>query len=328
MKEKIKKVNIYLLLVLSMILPINISAYSDYIIASGKSVGLEIKNNGVIVADFYSVNNISPGLNAGLKKGDIIRNIDNKNIVSSNDFINVIKNDKDNILNITYYRSNKKFNTSLKLVKDNDVLKTGLYIKDKISGIGTLTFIDPNTKYYGALGHEMFDGDSKLKLEVYDGTIYDSKITSINKSTRGNPGSKRAISYSEEVFGNILENTNKGVFGKYTDNISNNTLYKVSKNNEIKKGNAKIKTVINDKEVKEYDIKIIEIDYEDETKNILFEVIDEELIKSSGGIVQGMSGSPIVQGNNIVGAVNNVVVNDPLKGYGIFITSMLEEAEN
>ena len=121
MKEKIKKVNIYLLLVLSMILPINISAYSDYIIASGKSVGLEIKNNGVIVADFYSVNNISPGLNAGLKKGDIIRNIDNKNIVSSNDFINVIKNDKDNVLNITYYRNNKKYNTSLKLVKDNNI---------------------------------------------------------------------------------------------------------------------------------------------------------------------------------------------------------------
>lgn len=326
--KKIKNI-IAILLIATFIMPLNTLAYSDYIIAGGENIGLQLNSKGIIVAGFYKIDNVYPGRDASLKKGDIIIKVDGKSVSSIDDFVGAIKDSNQNNLNLVYIRNNENKTTTLNLINDAGIVKTGLYVKDTISGIGTLTFIDPNTKLYGALGHEVIESQTGLMIDVKDGKIYNSKVTSIDKSVRGEPGSKSAITDSNNIYGNIKENTISGVFGNYTTEINTNKLYKVAKYNEINTGEAKIITVLKDEEKKEYTINIISINNDtNDNKNILFEVTDEELINKTGGIVQGMSGSPIIQGNKIVGAVTNVVVDNPCKGYGILITSMLNEAEN
>ena len=165
-------------------------------------------------------------------------------------------------------------------------------------------------------------------LDIDSGTIFHSEVLGIEPSNVGIPGEKRAKYYSNMVIGSIFENTNKGIFGNYSYDINKNKLYKVANIGDIKKGDAKIRTVVSGTTVKEYNIKITDINTKGKTKNIVFEITDQELLNLAGGIVQGMSGSPIIQGEYIVGAVTHVVIENPRKGYGIFIVNMLEEAEN
>ena len=306
------------------IIPINTLAYSNYIIAGGENIGISINSKGVLIIGKYSIN--GKNINNNLKNGDIITKINNKNINNIEDMTEILNNN-DNI-NITYIRDNKEYTTKLELINENGIIKTGLYVKDNITGIGTLSFIDPNTKLYGALGHEVAEKNTGIILEVKDGKIFESTVTSIDRSSSGNPGSKEAILDSNKINGTIEKNTTNGIFGKYTDTIPNKHKYKVANPDNIKLGKAKILTVINNKNIKEYDINIIRINKKDNNnKNILFEITDKELLNKTGGIVQGMSGSPIIQDNFIIGAVNHVIVDSPTNGYGIFITKMLEEAE-
>ena len=227
-------------------------------------------------------------------------------------------------------RGTKESTTNLKLSKTEDnVYKTGLYVKDSITGVGTLTFIDPNTKLFGALGHEIIEKNTGQRLEIKDGKIYGSSVTGITRSDIGKPGEKNAKYDSSKVFGTVSENTSSGIFGKYTTDIPDKKLFAVAKEENVKTGKASILTVIDGNTIESFDINILRINNNgNSTKNILFEIIDEKLLKDTGGIVQGMSGSPIIQDDYIIGAVTHVVVDDPSKGYGIFITKMLEEAEN
>lgn len=309
-----------------LLFPLNTLAYSDYIIASGENIGIELNTDGVLVAGFYKVGDRDIALESGLKVGDIITTINDNDISTINDLIKVI-NKSNGDINMTYIRNNTLSKTSFKLYKDeSNNFKTGIYVKDNVSGIGTLTFIDPNTKLFGALGHEITDKFTGKVLDISGGKIYASSVTNIKPSINGSPGEKNAQLFINEVNGNIFENTIKGVFGTYSNEVKGN-LYKVAKPNEITKGSAKIMTVLKDQTVDFYDINIIKIS-NNETKNILFEITDQELLDKTNGIVQGMSGSPIIQGDKIIGAVTHVVVDNPTKGYGIFITTMLEEAEN
>ena len=241
---------------------------------------------------------------------------------------NIISN-SDNKIEIAIIRNNKQETKTMELFKDeNNIYKTGLYVKDKIKGIGTLTYIDPNTKLFGALGHEILEKSTGQILEIKDGKIYDSTVTNIEPSRNGIPGEKNAT-FSNKIIGKIKENTNKGLFGTYENELPNKKLFKVAKKEDIKLGEAKILTVLSEKEIKEYKIEILKIsDSKEKTKNLLFEITDNELLNKTGGIIQGMSGSPIIQNDYIIGAVTHVVVDTPTKGYGILITNMLEEAEN
>ena len=236
---------------------------------------------------------------------------------------------KENI-SITYIRGTKENTTNLKLSKTEDnVYKTGLYVKDSITGVGTLTFIDPNTKLFGALGHEIIEKNTGQRLEIKDGKIYGSSVTGITRSDIGKPGEKNAKYDSSKVFGTVSENTSSGIFGKYTTDIPDKKLFAVAKEENVKTGKASILTVIDGNTIESFDINILRINNNgNSTKNILFEITDEKLLKDTGGIVQGMSGSPIIQNDYIIGAVTHVVVDDPKKGYGILITKMLEEGEN
>ena len=326
-----KKIKNKLLLLLILSIPSITLAYSDYIIAGGENIGISLNSNGVIIVGSYYVNGINLAKESGLNNGDKIIKINDNDTPSINKMLSVIENlsEKNNI-KITYVRGNKEYNTNLTLVKDdNNVYKTGLYVKDNITGVGTLTFIDPQTKKFGALGHEIIEKNTGQKLEIKDGTIYPSTVVGITKSSIGSPGEKNAKYDSNNVIGNIFENTNSGIFREYKNDIPNKELYRVAKPSEIQENDASILTVINEDNVESFRIKILKINLsENSNKNILFQITDDRLLKETGGIVQGMSGSPIIQNNSIIGAVTHVVVDDPTKGYATFITKMLEEAEN
>ena len=310
------------------LIPLPILAYPSTLIPGGENIGIGIKTNGVIVAGIYDINGIYPATEAGIKQGDIITNVDNKDISTIDEMVELINNNTNNELVIEYKRNNKNYKTTLKLQNSDGVIKTGLYVKDSVTGIGTLSFIDPTTKKFGALGHEITEQNTGLMLEVKKGTIFSSSVTKIDRSSNGVPGSKNALFYSDDIKGNILKNTHVGIFGNYTKEIPVKQAYKVATPEDIELGNAKILTVIDVTDVKEYNINILKLNKKDENKNILFEITDNELLSKTGGVVQGMSGSTMIQGDYIIGAVNYVVVDNPKRGYGIFITNMLEELES
>ena len=330
MVNKHRLMTLVVLLLFSVMFPLNVFAYSDYILAGGDNIGIQLNSDGVLIVGTYKINGKDPAMDANLLVGDKIVSINDIKIGSIDDMLDALNDlDDSNDVKITFVRNNKEINTNLSLIVDKGIYKTGLYVKDSINGVGTLTFIDPNTKLYGALGHEIIEKTTGKKLEIKDGKIYSSVVVSINPSNGGIPGEKNARYDTEDVYGDIKENSTSGIFGNYTKEIPEGKLYKVADNEEIKIGKASILTVVKDDLVEEFDINILKINKNDKSlKNILFEVTDTNLLNISGGIVQGMSGSPIIQDDKIIGAVTHVVVDNPTKGYGIFITSMLEEAEN
>lgn len=326
--KKFKNLTLALFLTIY-IIPQTILAYSKEIIASGETVGIKLETDGILIVGSYEINGHNSLVEAGLKTGDIINQINNKDVNTVEEMVNIISNCNCDNLKIVYERENKTKKTTLNLYEEKGVLKTGLYVKDSVSGVGTLTFIDPNTKYFGVLGHEIANTTTGEIIDIESGTIFDSKITGITRSSDGIPGEKNALLYSDKVEGEVYENTNKGIFGKYTSDFDTSKLYKVASIDDVKIGDAKILTVLDGVEVGEFSIKITSVNKtKDKLKNIQFEITDETLLDKTNGIVQGMSGSPIIQNDYIVGAVTHVVVNDPHKGYGILITNMLEEAEN
>ena len=319
MKKKV------LILLISLLIPLNVYAYSNQIMLGGNSLGIEVKSDGIMVIGFYKV---SGKYNQGsLKVGDYITKVEDDYINSIKDLTTYIENHVDDKrINITYKRKDKEYQTTLNLVYEDGIYKTGLYVKDGITGIGTLTYVDPETKIYGALGHEIIESNSSNIVEIKTGSIFKNVITSIDKSTMGNPGSKNAKFYHNTKYGTIDKNTIYGIYGRYNANV-NNELIEVANKDEVQLGSAKIYTVLNGEEVESYDINIKSINESSNVKNLVFEITDKRLIELTGGIVQGMSGSPIVQNNKIIGAVTHVIVDNPLSGYGIFINTMLEEGE-
>lgn len=308
-------------------IPFSILAYPLTLLPGGETIGIRIQTKGIIVVGIYDINGIYPATEAGIKPGDMIIAADDKNITTIDELVSLINENRSSILNLTYIRNGKENNTTLKLENSNGIIKTGLYVKDSITGIGTLSFIDPITKKFGALGHEITEKNTGMLLEIKDGTIFSSNVTKIDRSSNGIPGSKNALFYSDDIKGTVDKNTHSGIFGIYTKELPNKKAYKVASVDDISLGNAKMLTVVEGQNIGEYDIEILKLNKKDDNKNILFEIVDEELLAKTGGVVQGMSGSTIIQGDYIIGAVNYVVVDTPKRGYGIFITNMLKEME-
>lgn len=321
-----------LLLIISILLitiiPINTLAYSNYVIASGKTIGIQVNSKGVLVVGFYEVDNAYIGKDAGFEIGDKITKVNNQDVETISSMVDALNKEGKTEIDFTITRENKEKTIHLSLKEDeNKVLKTGLYVKDQINGIGTLTYIDPETKRFGALGHEIVETATAQKFEIKDGKIFDATVSNIKKSRDGNAGEKNATYDKTTSAGEIDNNDITGIYGNYKEEIANMETLEVGDIEDIKKGKAIIRTVIENEQVEDFNINIIGIDTTSKTKNILFEITDEDLLKKTGGVVQGMSGSPIIQNNKIIGAVNYVIVNDTKKGYGIFITTMLEEGD-
>ena len=309
------------------LLPFYVFAYSKYIIPGGKSIGININSDGLVVVGYYKVDN--DYINKNINIGDRIIKIDNKKVNSINDMINVLSDNKESF-NVELIRNKKAVNEELILKEYNNSLKTGLYVKDNIVGIGTLTNIDPYTKVWGSLGHEIEFSGTNSRVEVRDGNIFDSMVTNIVKSRNGMVGTKKANIFFKSNIGTIIKNNNNGIYGFYNKKISNKNTLEIATFDEIKKGNAYILTVIDDKDIKKYNIEIVDKynGKKNTSKAFGFKITDQELLSKTGGIIQGMSGSPIIQNNKIIGAVTNVVVDDVTLGYGISIITMLKEGDS
>ena len=319
----------YIILVLLITLfPINTLAYSSYIIPGGESIGIDIKMDGIMVVGFYKIDGKFNKGTPELRIGDKITKVGNKLIYTINELVDTIEEQmKDGKIELTYIRNNNEYKTQLKLYYESNTYKTGLYVKDAISGIGTISYIDPETGIYGALGHEITEVNTNSIVEVKTGTIFKSIITGIDRSVRGTPGGKNAKFYSNDISGTIEKNTTKGIYGNYIKTIDNKNTLEIAPLSEVKIGKASIYTVLDGEKIGEYEINISRIDENNDIKNIYFEVTDKNLLERTGGIVQGMSGSPIIQNNKIIGAVTHVVVSNPKSGYAIGIIKMLEEGE-
>ena len=304
-------------------------AYSENVILGGKNIGITINSKGLIVVGFYKVGDSYIASNI-LKVGDTILSVGGIEVNSISELSEQIgSNIVDNKISIEVNRNNKIINVDLPLIYEDNMYKTGLYIKDKVTGIGTLTYIDPLTNIYGALGHEILLSDTKERVEVKTGQIYESYVNNIDRSSNGTVGSKNATILYDNEIGTVSKNTEFGIYGKYKGKLLDTSTTSVARFNEITLGEAYIKTIVEGDTEKEYKIEIVGIDESkiNTTKSITFLIKDSTLIETTGGIVQGMSGSPIIQNNKIIGAVTNVVVDDVEKGYGIFIRTMLEEGE-
>ena len=319
---------VFVTLILSLFLPLNIFAYSENVIPGGENIGIKIESKGLLVIGYYKVRDKYIAEDT-IKISDRIIKIEGKTISNVNEMTDIINslNKKDEV-NITVIRNKKEINTKLKLILDEGVLKTGLYVKDEINGIGTISYIDPNTKIYGALGHEVIESNTRELVEVKTGNIFSSNVTGIDRSINGSPGSKNATINYNNILGSVEDNTTKGIYGKI-DVIPDKNTIKVADFEDIEKGEATIYTTLNGEDITKYKIKITDIDKSniDTSKSISFDVIDKKLLEQTGGIVQGMSGSPIIQNKKIIGAVTHVVVDDVTRGYGIFIRTMLEQGE-
>ena len=296
-----------------------------YLIPLGSISGISATTEGVLVIGIEEQARANLGV---IKVGDIITSIEGKKIINEYDISKILKDNKKDVIDITIKRSGKYKNIKFELFKDKKDYKMGLWIRDKISGIGTLTYYNPITKEFAALGHGITDVDSKTLIEVNEGNLYLPTKIDIIKGSMGKTGEIIGEFNTKYSIGKFKTNNIFGIRGKLND-ISNLNLPKpleVGHYYEVRKGPAKI--LFQDKYgvINSYEIKIEKI-YNQTTpqdKSMVIEIVDKDLIDYTGGIVQGMSGSPIIQDNKVVGALTHVFVDNPKKGYGIFIDWMIK----
>ncbi|AJA47987.1 SpoIVB peptidase [Clostridium pasteurianum DSM 525 = ATCC 6013] len=305
----------------------------------GQPVGIKLNTEGVLVVGLSDIDSqnrkvSSPAAEAGVQIGDSIVKIDGENVNNSKTVSDKLKKYKDSILKVTIKRDGKNIEKEIRPIKsdlDNDY-KLGLWVRDSTAGVGTLTFYHENSKKFAALGHPITDVDTGTMLSVRNGNIINSSIVSIKKGAKGDPGEVRGIFVNENnPMGNIQSNTISGIYGM-TDKILKNHKYnrpiEIGLRNEIKEGDAQILTTIDGETPKLYSIKIEKLLPQDSPgpKSMVIRITDPELLEKTGGIVQGMSGSPIIQNNKIIGAVTHVLINKPDVGYGIYMEWMLKDA--
>lgn len=303
----------------------------------GSTVGIKLSTKGVLVVGHSEIDSDkgtveSPARSSGIELGDVIVKINGEEIENSRDLAKKVKELNCKKIDIEFFRNEVIHKKEINMEKENEEYKLGLWVRDSTAGIGTLTFYDGNTKTFGALGHPITDGDTNRPFTIKNGDLLNSTVISVRKGEKGIPGELKGLFINEkDSIAKIYKNTEAGIFGSLTSSFKENNKIcpmKVGFRNEIKEGYAQIITTIDEGEPKSYDIQIVKLLEQDEPgpKSMVIKITDEELLQKTGGIVQGMSGSPIIQDNKIVGAVTHVLINKPDVGYGIYIEWMLKEA--
>lgn len=305
------------------LLPGNAMA-ADYLIPVGQVVGLELRNDTVSVAAFDEVLG-SEAKSAGLQIGDEIIDIDGKTVDDAQD-VRLALERSDGRVCLRIKRDDKERELCLTPQITADGPRLGVYLRQGITGIGTVTWYDPASGAFGTLGHGVNDAKGEL-VEMTSGTAYPASVLSVKRGKCGEPGQLRGGVDGQQALGCLEKNTQSGLFG-ITESGWDGKAVEVASSEEIHTGAATIRSTINGKEVREYSVEILKIypEKRQEGRNMLIRVTDPDLLAATGGIVQGMSGSPLIQDGKLIGAVTHVLVNDPTMGYGIFIENMLDAA--
>lgn len=320
---------------LILVFPVAILA-SDELILGGNSVGIVVNYDGVLISGTYRVEMNGQSFNPtdqDIQKGDMIIKADGSEIHSLEDLYSILKQHQKDIneIPLEIMRNDAVIKKTLISIYDQSsgAFQCGLYVKDEILGIGTMTFYNPQDQKFGALGHEIMDADFNKRADVNDGKLYNSDVSSITKGQQGVAGEKHANIDYNKVIANLKKNTEIGIYGDYQNLPQEVISLPWAKQDQIKTGKAEIYTVLAGKEIKAYSINITKLNHQtqSEVKGIEFIVDDPELLNKTNGIIQGMSGSPIVQNGHIIGAVTHVVTSDPSKGFGVYIEWMLEESK-
>ena len=303
----------------------------DEVYLGGSTIGLSVNADGALVVSDIIINTKDNQIikNKGIKSGDIIKKINDVEIKDIDDIDRALQSSNKEDAELEIIRDNKSKTIKVGLLKDSaNHYKLGVWVKNTLSGIGTLTFVKKNGEY-GALGHPVTNTDSDTVVPIKDGNIYDCNLIGINKGQKNKPGELRGVFMQKKSLGSIVKNTPYGIFGK-TSNIDElvdvNRSVSIGGRLSVKPGKAKIVSSVSGIQ-EEYEIEIIKANYQSKCsdKSLVFRVTDERLIKLTGGIVQGMSGSPIIQNGKLVGAVTHVFLSDSTKGYGIYSDWMLEQ---
>ena len=324
-----KKLSISLITVVSLIFP-SFQVFAADVILGGQSIGIELDYEGIMITDTYDISIDNETYNPasdGYQSGDLITQVNQQKVQSISELMNAIKENIENNQKIilTIKRENHSLEKELKFQKKNDQFTTGLYVQDGLSGIGTMTYYNPENHHFGALGHMMYDTSLSSETVVKNGTIYNSYVKKINPSENGNPGEKIADIGNIEI-GNIFDNNHYGIYGEYTHISDGLKTISTASIDEVETGDAYFLTVLDGHEVTRCSIRITDLKKQDApaVKGITFEITDKRVLSLTNGIVQGMSGSPIIQNNKLIGCVTHVDVHNVHQGYGLYIDWMLE----
>lgn len=304
-----------------------------YVVLGGELFGVKLYTEGVLVVDTDSVETENgkenPAVNAGLKMGDIIKSINDKKIKSTKELANEIQKSNGKKMKFGIVRNNKNIIIEFKTYKEKSSgkYKAGLWVRDSTAGLGTVTFYNSFDNSFAGLGHGIYDVDTNEIMPMNSGEVFSAYVNGIYKSSSGSVGELCGVIKGRSM-GQLCVNNDLGVYG-YTK-TSKRDLIPVAVKQEVTTGAAKIYCTLDDGGVKGYDIEIKKIisNSNSVNKDMIIMVTDKSLLEKTGGIVQGMSGSPIIQNGKLVGAVTHVFVNDPTKGYAIFVEKMIDTAEN
>ena len=308
---------------LSLYLMVSTVFATQMLVPVGEVIGLELHHDAVTVAAFDDT--LTAGREAGLRIGDEILTIDSRTIDSAEDVRKALTH-SDGAVELVVSRGGETRTIHMEPEITPAGPKLGIYLRQGITGIGTVTYYDPDTDRFGTLGHAVNDGKGNL-LEMSRGSAYPAAVVSVDKGKSGQPGQLKGALKSDQLLGVLSGNTPRGVFGTAAGGWQGECI-PTAAFDEIKTGPAAIRSTIDGNGPRDYSVEILKIypRSRDDGRNLLLKVTDPALLQTTGGIVQGMSGSPIIQNGKLVGAVTHVLVNDPTRGYGIFIENMLDAA--
>lgn len=311
------------------------------VVACGQPFGIKMLTEGIMVvrlSDISGKANSCPAKNAGIHVGDIIISVGGEKITSNEDLSKAISSSNGDTVDVVLKRDNSDDESSsneeisLKLTpqySDSEkCYKTGMWVRDSSAGIGTITFYDPSTGTFGGLGHPICDTDTGELMPLSSGEICEVSITGYKKGSSGTPGELRGRFLSGDEIGTVTQNTNSGVYGSLDESPSDNEEIEIADYDEIKTGRAEVLTTISGSEPEKFSISIEQVNHDDpDLKNLVIRITDRKLLEKTGGILQGMSGSPIIQNGKLVGAVTHVFVNNSAMGYGILAQTMISQSQ-
>lgn len=302
------------------------------LVPGGESIGIQVEYDGVMISGTYTfqANGTAIDPSKQVQTGDLITHVNGTKVSTLREFSEQLDRYRDaqNQLELTIQRNGEVQNVMLTTIYTDGGVKSGLYVKDKITGVGTVSYYDPESGIYGALGHEIMDSDTNQLADVHLGAIYPANVDSIQKAKKNIPGEKQATIDFSKTMGTVEKNSVLGIYGKYNLLPQRKSTMEIGDHSKVHTGSAMIMTVLHEQKVKLYQINITKVHRQTskDVKGIELTIDDIALKQETNGIIQGMSGSPIIQDGKIIGALTHVVTSDPMKGYGVFIDWMLDES--